>query len=83
MQCYDRIVHNVAMLAMLSRGADPVALRSLFETLQNAEHSIMTGYGTSKSATYGGKSRATMGLLPIMGILQGNGMGPFVWATTG
>jgi hypothetical protein len=80
MQCYDRIVHNVAMLAMLSRGADPVALRSLFETLQNAEHSIMTGYGTSKSATYGGKSRATMGLLPIMGILQGNDMGPFVWA---
>ena len=26
LQCYDRIVHNVAMLSMLSRGADPKAL---------------------------------------------------------
>ena len=42
LQCYDRIVHNVAMLSMISRGADPTAIRSLFETLQNAEHTIMT-----------------------------------------
>ena len=80
MQCYDRIVHNVAMLCMRSRGADPKGLHSLFSTLQNAEHSIMTGYGVSPSPTYGGASRAWNSLLPIMGILQGNGMGPFVWA---
>jgi hypothetical protein len=54
MQCYDRIVHNVAMLAMFSRGADPVALRSLFETLQNAEHSIMTGYIKKMSGMFFG-----------------------------
>ena len=55
LQCYDRIVHNMAMLSMLSRGANPKALRSLFETLQNAEHSIMTGFGKSK-AQYGGRT---------------------------
>jgi hypothetical protein len=80
MQCYDRIVHNVAMLCMRSRGADPLALNFLFSTLQNAEHSIMTGYGVSAAPTYGGPSRIWNLLLPIMGILQGNSMGPFVWA---
>ncbi len=79
LQCYDRIVHNVAMLCLLSRGADPLALQSLFGTLQNAEHATMTGYGVSEE-TYGGRIRALMGLLPLMGILQGNGMGPFIWA---
>ena len=79
LQCYDRIVHNVAMLCMRSRGADPVALHSLFSTLQHAEHCVMTGYGPS-TPQYGGRHRMAQGLLPIMGILQGNGMGPFVWA---
>ena len=79
LQCYDRIVHSVAMLCMMSRGADPVALRSLFSTLQNAVHCVMTGFGPSEPM-YGGIMRAMQGLLPIMGILQGNGMGPFVWA---
>ena len=44
-QCYDHIAHNLAMLAMLSRGADLKTLQSLFGTLQNAEHFILTGYG--------------------------------------
>ena len=79
MQCYDRIVHSVAILAMLSRGGDSKALHSLFSTLQNGEHSVMTGRGIS-TQTYGGKSRMAQGLLPLQGVLQGNGMGPFIWA---
>jgi hypothetical protein len=82
MQCYNRIVYNVAMLCMRSRGADPLVLNSLSSTLQNAKHSIMTGYGVSATPTYGGPSRIWNLLLPIVGILQGNGMGPFVWATS-
>ena len=79
LQCYDNIVHNIAMLSMRSRGAHPNALHSLFSTLQNAEHAVMTGYGVSEPQ-YGGRQRKAAGLTPIQGILQGNGMGPFVWA---
>ena len=79
LQCYDRIVHNVAMLCMLSKGAAANALQSLFATLQNGAHSIMTGYGQSDE-TYGGKAHMEQGNLPIQGVLQGNGMGPFIWA---
>ena len=35
-QCYDRIVHNVAVLSMLRLGADKKALQSLFGQLQQA-----------------------------------------------
>ena len=38
----------------------------------------MTGYGVSEPM-YRGRSCRTQGLLPIMGVLQGNGMGPLVW----
>ena len=78
LQCYDRIVHNVAMLSMLSRGGHKPHLQSLFGTLQNGEHKVMTGYGVSEPM-YGGRSCSLQGLLPIMGVLQGNGMGPFIW----
>ena len=78
LQCYDRIAHNVAIMSMMSRGADPKALRSLFATLQNADHCVMTGYGASEPQ-YSGKTRKQQGLLPPQGVLQGNGMGPFVW----
>ena len=67
------------MLSMMSRGANPVALRSLMATLQNAEHCVMTGYGPS-DPQYSGRLRKALGQLPVMGILQGNDMGPFVWA---
>ena len=77
-QCYDRIVHNVAMLSMLRLGADKKALQSLFGQLQQAEHSIMTGFGLS-DLKYGGHERARRGLLPLQGVMQGNGMGPIIW----
>ena len=79
LQCYDRIVHNVAMLCMMSKGGDFNPLKSLFATLQNGVHTIMTGYGLSEE-TYGGKAHMDEGNLPIQGVLQGNGMGPFIWA---
>ena len=66
LQYYDRVVHSAAILAMLSRGGHPEALQSLFATLQNGEHSVMTGYGKSEE-TYGGRSRQERGELPLQG----------------
>eukprot|EP00957_Ditylum_brightwellii_P210769 15365367-Ditylum_brightwellii.AAC.1 len=63
-QCYNRIIHCVAMLAMLRMGADKNAMTSLFGQLQQADHYVMTGYGLSEFS---------------YGVMQGNGMGPIIW----
>ena len=77
-QCYDRILHNVAMMCMVRLGACMTVLLSLFGQLQQGEFKTMTGLGTS-SATYGGTSRSWRQLLPMQGAMQGNGMGPVIW----
>ena len=77
-QCYDRILHNVAMLCMMRLGADKSAVTSLFGQLQQAQHAIMTAHGLSEPK-YGGSLRSTQGLPPIQGVMQGNGMGPIIW----
>ena len=59
-------------------GANRQAMNSLFQQLQQADHHIVTAYGISES-TYGGKKRTQAGLLPLQGVLQGNGMGPIIW----
>jgi hypothetical protein len=77
-QCYDRIVHSVAMLSMMRFGANREAINPLFQQLQQADHHIVTAHGISESPC-GGKKRAQAGLLPFQGVLQGNGMGPIIW----
>ena len=77
-QCYDRVVHSVAMLSMLRLGADRKAIASLFKQLQQAEHFVTTAHGMADRA-YGGKKRQQEGKLPFQGVLQGNGMGPCIW----
>jgi hypothetical protein len=77
-QCYDRILHNVAMMSMLRLGAHINALTSLFGQLQKGIHRTMTGYGISNSY-HGGEFRTQTGVLPYQGVLQGNGMGPVIW----
>jgi hypothetical protein len=71
--CYDRIVHNVAALALLRQGAPRSAVHCMFLTLQKARHKIRTAYGVS-TQSYGNLDP------PIQGYGQGNGCGPTGWA---
>jgi hypothetical protein len=48
----------------------------MFETIQNCRHVIRTAYGDS-TRSYGGQSSYD---LPPMGVGQGNGAGPQMWA---
>ena len=72
--CYDRIVHNIASLAMRRTGMPAEPVRSMFETLQQAAHRVTTAYGIS-TQTYG-----TNLVIPYQGVGQGNGGGPAIWA---
>ena len=45
--CFDRIVHTVAILVLMSFGLCPEHARLAFEILQLAEHCIKTGFGVS------------------------------------
>ena len=72
---YDRIVHTVAILVLLSFGIHYDTARMIMEVLQLAEHRIKTGYGVSQHL-YGGKKG---GSVPEMGLGQGNGNAPTIW----
>jgi hypothetical protein len=72
--CYDRIVHNVASLAIRRTGMPAEPVRSMFSTLQQAAHRVTTAYGISEQ-TYG-----TNLAEPYQGVGQGNGAGPAIWA---
>jgi hypothetical protein len=56
-QCYDRIVHAMAMLSMMRLGADKLVLMSLFKQLQQAEHYIMTAQGIAEQFMEAGDER--------------------------
>ena len=70
--CYDAISHPVAVLTLMSFGVPQRVCKVLFSTLQKAKHHIKTGFGRSE-AVYGDEK------VPIMGIGQGNGLGPTLW----
>ena len=73
-ECYNRIDHNFAILALMVFGIPWVIAWNLFLVLQQARHSIKIGYGVSKPV-YRNKDANN----PIAGIRQGNGLGPFLW----
>jgi hypothetical protein len=73
--CFDRINHTFAILVLMSFGVSAVLARSLFETLQKADHHIKTGYGRSDKAYVNNDEPE-----PHQGIGQGNGLGPTLWA---
>jgi len=73
--CYDLIGHTQASLSMQRVGVPKNIINCLFTTLQEAVHTVKTGFGDSK-ASYGRK----VWLVPIHGIGQGNGAGPAIWA---
>ena len=71
--CYDRIVHNVAALAMRRQGAPKNAVNSLLLTLQKAKHKIRTAFGVST------KYYCTNWYIKLHGLGQGNGVAPTGW----
>ena len=73
--CYDRIVHNIAMICMLRTGISYNSIKSMFLTLQQMKHKVATGYGVS-SSSYSANAES----IPLQGIGQGNGAGPTAWA---
>jgi hypothetical protein len=73
--CYDRIVHNIASLAMRRTGLPAEPIKLMFESLQKAEHRVtITAFGISEQ-TY--RKNLT---IPYQGVGQGNGGGPVIWA---
>ena len=70
--CYDRIVHVVAILVLMSYGLSYKSARVLFETLQKADHQIKTGFGVSE-VMYGNDPTLHLGLG------QGSGHAPTTW----
>ena len=77
-QCYDRIHHVPASLAVRSTGIPDEPVRSMFETLQQSTHRVSTAYGVS-TQSYGGPARQSRGEPPPQGIGQGSGAGPAVF----
>jgi hypothetical protein len=67
--CFNRIVHTVAILVLLSFWVPYNAARILFLVLAKARHKIKTEYGTS-DWVYGDEH------IPISECGQGNGLGP-------
>ena len=78
-QCYDRMNHSPTALAMRAVGMPKEPVTAMFNTLQNAQHHVSTAYGVALT-WYGGLKRKAAGLLPLMGIGQGNGAGPAAYA---
>ena len=70
--CYDQIDHAFAVLGLMYFGVPWSVAMMIFIVLQQARHSIKTGYGLSKFV-YGNEDE------PIAGIGQGNGIGPALW----
>lgn len=72
--CFDCIAHTPAVLSLRRQGVPASALRSLYSTLQNAEHAICSGFGRSPPL-YGGPTQ----IPPVQGEGQGSGKAPATW----
>ena len=49
-RCYDRIVHSIAILVLMSFGVAGGTAQEMFKVLQEAEHHMKTGFGRSERA---------------------------------
>ena len=75
--CYDRIAHNAASLALQRVGVSRAKIVSMFSTIQNMTHTVRTAYGDATQA-YGGAGSSYAH--PPQGACQGNGAGPAMWS---
>ena len=71
--CFDRVVHWIAILALLRFGLTWRALTMMFNTLATSKHRVRTGFGDS-TAVFQPPSD-----VPFQGCGQGNGAGPAIW----
>jgi hypothetical protein len=76
--CYYQVVRSVASIAMQQQNVPEWAFICVFTTLKNLRHMIRTIYGDSASK-YGG----LLWVVPVLGLGQGNGAGPTIWAVVG
>ena len=74
---YDRVAHTPATLVLNSSGIPIQPIISMFETIQDCQHTTRTAYGNS-TLTYGGLDEHHK-FFP-QGLGQGNGFGPACWA---
>ena len=72
-QCYDRIVHSLAIILCRNEGAPISSLLLMFGAIQSMEFFIRTTFGESPSS-YGGVQD-----VPFQGSCQGNGASPALW----
>ena len=56
--CYDRIIHSVTILVLMSFGVAGPIIRALFKVLDKTDHHIKTGFGRLDHA-YGNKTNPT------------------------
>ena len=75
--CYDIIIHSFAVLAMRRAGVAESATVCMFETIQKLKHQVRTAFGDSEDFFGGEEWRE---LEALMGVGQGNGAGPAIWA---
>ena len=75
--CYDRIIHSFASLAMRRAGVAESATVCMFDTIQKLKHQVRTAFGDSEEFFGGEEWRE---LEALMGVGQGNGAGPAIWA---
>ena len=72
-QCYDRIVHSLAILLSRNEGAPINPLLCMFGAIQGMTYFLRTTFGESTSS-YGGRQQ-----VPFQGTCQGNGASPAMW----
>ena len=73
MNCYDRVAHSAAGMAMRRLGAPTSAVNCLLNTLQNMKHYIRTAYGDSDTFYQGDEGA------PLQGGGQGNPAAAPMW----
>ena len=71
--CFDRVVHWVAILALLRFGITWRAVAMMFNTMAQSTHRVRTGFGDSEL------SFCPPSNVPFQGCGQGNGAGPAIW----
>ena len=72
-QCYDRIVHSLAILLSRNEGAPINPLLCMFGAIQGMKYFLRTTFGDSERS-YGGRQE-----VPFQGSCQGNGASPAMW----
>jgi len=74
--CYNCIVHIVAALCLCRLGASKPAVQSMVSIIHSMQHHVCSTYGSSNLSQQGQAQWTD----PIAGIVQGNGVGPHIWA---